>query len=303
MALVMSTRTTASPQSGGGILDNSLLVRWFGFRATLVHGDTLLLDRWMWLSKRLPETRNKERLLDVGCGTGAFSIGAALRGYETLGLSWDTRNQETAAIRADLCNAKTAKFELLDVRSLASREDLMGVFDVAVCCENVEHIIDDKKLIRDISACLKPGGRLLLTTPYQLYRAIGDVKSEASDRGPFRLEEDGAHVRRGYSKAMLFELCRLSGLEIEKISSCSGFLSQKITFIFRFLSHYHSLLGWGLTLPFRVLPLIFDRLIVQIFGWPDYCICLEAYKPRYPAKLCEEDISGPVECGFISELK
>src|SRR5215831_5582861 len=91
-------------------MDRSLLVRLFGFPATLVHGDTLVLDRWRWLKRRLPVTANGERLLDVGCGTGAFTIGAARRGYHALGLSWDERNQTTARQRADLCRCPSAEF-------------------------------------------------------------------------------------------------------------------------------------------------------------------------------------------------
>src|SRR5689334_24813866 len=175
-------------------MDKSLLVRVFGFPATLVHGDTLVLDRWRWLKNRLPLTANGERLLDVGCGTGAFTIGAARRGYRALGLSWDERNQATAQYRAELCRTPGASFDVLDVRRLDTRSDLRDAFDVALCLECVEHILDDRKLIRDIAACLKPGGRLLLTTPNYDYRAI-----TREDNGPFALAETGWHVRRGYT--------------------------------------------------------------------------------------------------------
>ena len=47
-------------------MDIPILVRWVGFPATLVHGDTLVLDRWFWLCRHLPVTSNGERLLDVG---------------------------------------------------------------------------------------------------------------------------------------------------------------------------------------------------------------------------------------------
>jgi len=257
-------------------LDKSLLVKFIGFPATLIHGDTLVLDRWLWLKSHLPETRNGEKLLDIGCGTGAFSIGAALRGYEALGLSWDERNQKIALERAALCKADSAKFEMLDVRRLETRNDLIGGFDIAICCENIEHIIDDRKLMRDIAACLKPGGRLLLTTPYLLYRPI-----TSSDKGPFSKVEDGGHVRRGYTKAMLNELCRSANLVPEHISFCSGFLSQKITFLLRVLSKLHPLIGWAFILPLRILPLIFDRLTTSLIRWPYFSICLEAYNPRY----------------------
>src|SRR5215831_19166903 len=86
----------------------SVLVRLFGFPATLVHGDTLVLDRWRWLKRRLPQTANGEKLIDVGCGTGAFTIGAARRGYVALGLSWDERNQAEATRRAAICRADQA---------------------------------------------------------------------------------------------------------------------------------------------------------------------------------------------------
>jgi SAM-dependent methyltransferase len=257
-------------------MDSSVLVRLFGFRAMLVHGDFLVLDRWLWLRKRLPRTANGEMLIDVGCGTGAFTTGAALRGYVALGLSWDERNQRVAAERARICRAPSATFEVLDVRHLHTRPDLAGRFDVAVCLETIEHVLDDRKLMIDIAACLKPGARLLLSTPYFHYRAI-----TASDEGPFSHVEDGWHVRRGYTEGMLRELCESAGLICEATSFCSGFVSQKATFLLRKLSSVSLLLGWGLTLPLRPLPPLLDRAIAALSRWPHYSICLEAYKPRF----------------------
>ena len=257
-------------------MDRSLLVKIFGFPATLFHGNTAVLDRWLWLKPRLPKTRNGETLIDVGCGTGAFSIGASLRGYESLGLSWDERNQTVARDRAELSKAKNAKFEILDVRKLDERKDLAGKFDVAICCENIEHVLDDRKLFIDMAACLKPGGRLLLTTPYSLYRPIS-----TGDMGPFLTVETGWHVRRGYSKAMLEELCQHAGLVPERISHCTGFLSQKLSWLQWDLFPGKHMLGWLIVMPFRILPPLFDKLIYRLFGWPYFCICLEAYKPRF----------------------
>ncbi len=260
-------------------MDKSLLVKVFGFYANIIHGDTLMLDRWLWLKKCLPETKDGETLIDVGCGTGAFSIGAALRGYDTLGLSWDERNQRVAGERAQICGATIAKFEVLDVRNLERRDDLIGQFDVAVCFENIEHILDDRKLLIDMAMCLKPGGRLLLTAPNFFYRYI-----TSGDKGPFSKVEDGGHVRRGYSKAMIEELSNEARLMIDNISYCSGFLSQKITFIQRVVSRIHPLLGWAVIFPLRILPPLFDRFVTSLLRWPYYSICLEAYKPRYPYK-------------------
>jgi SAM-dependent methyltransferase len=253
----------------------SPLVNFIGFPATLIHGDTLVLDRWLWLKARLPITRNGERLLDVGCGSGAFTIGAAKRGYQAVGLTWDQRENDVAVSRAAICKAP-AEFQVYDVRALGDRTDLKAQFDVAVCCENIEHVLDDFKLMRAIAACLKPGGRLLLTAPYSLYRPMS-----AEDLGPFSKVEDGWHVRRGYSSAMLEELCAVSGLVPERVSFCSGILSQQATTLMRALYSVNRLLGWSLVLPLRIFPPLLDPLLTGLFRWPYYSICLEAYKPRH----------------------
>src|SRR6266852_3137616 len=118
-------------------MDRSLLVRIMGFPATLIHGNPAVLDHWHWLKRRLPKTRNGEVLIDVGCGTGAFTIGAALRGYDALGLSWDERNQNVARERASMCRAGLARFAISDVRNLDRHADLSHSFDFVVCCENI----------------------------------------------------------------------------------------------------------------------------------------------------------------------
>ena len=258
------------------MIDKSLLVKIFGHPATLIHHDLTVLDRWLWIKNYLPKTNNKEALIDIGCGTGAFTIGASLRGYQALGLSWDDRNQKVATERAKICHASTATFEIQDVRFLHERKDLFGKFEVAICSENIEHILDDKKLLKDIVTCLKPGGCLLLTAPYYHLKAISD-----GDNGPWSKLEDGGHVRRGYTKTMLQELSESVDLKIEQISFCTGFFSQKITRLYRVLSKIHPLLSWLVVVPLRILPLIFDKMITKIFKWPALSICIEAYKPRF----------------------
>ncbi|MCZ6675159.1 MAG: methyltransferase domain-containing protein [Verrucomicrobia bacterium] len=257
-------------------MDKSLLTKIFGFHATLIHGDTFVVDRWSWMKQRLPVTNNGESLLDVGCGTGTFTIGSARRGYKALGLSWDVRNQTVASERAQICGADNASFEILDVRILDTKREYLGRYDFVLCLENVEHIIDDKKLFKDMAACLKPGGRLLLTTPYLLYRSISDY-----DNGPFCKTEVGWHVRRGYTEKMLEELCDLAGLIAEEYSYCGGLISQKVTAVQRTLSKIHPLFAWLFILPLRIFPVLFDRLITKLTRWPSYSICLQAYKPRY----------------------
>ena len=80
------------------------LVRIFGYYATLFHGDAAVFDRWIWLKKRI--IRGPVRTLDVGCGSGAFSLYAAKVGNEVLGISFDEKNNKTAEKRAEILHLK-----------------------------------------------------------------------------------------------------------------------------------------------------------------------------------------------------
>ncbi|HTU49009.1 MAG TPA: class I SAM-dependent methyltransferase [Acidobacteriaceae bacterium] len=232
------------------------------------------MDRWLWLKKYLPVVEPGSRsLVDVGCGTGAFTMGAARRGYRSLGLSWDKRNQSVAQQRAKICKADTATFEVQDVRRLDERPDLAEQFDVAICCECIEHILDDVKLMQDIAQCLKPAGTLLLTTPNLSFKPM------AYDNENFSTVENGAHVRRGYSPDDLTRLCQQSGFEVMKIEYCSGILSQKITSLKRIAANATSeIISWPIVLPLRWIPPMFDSAVTRAMNWPDYSITLVARK-------------------------
>jgi 2-polyprenyl-3-methyl-5-hydroxy-6-metoxy-1,4-benzoquinol methylase len=262
---------------------SNFLVHVLGWTATLIHGDTMVFDRWCWLRRRLPLTQpGTTALLDVGCGSGAFTIGAARRGYDAVGLSWDARNQAVATRRAEILRASKIEFPIGDARELDRRTELHGRFDVVLCLENIEHIIDDKKLVSDLYTCLKPGGRLLLTTPNYFYRPV-----TAADRGPFRDIEDGGHVRRGYSPAMLCELCDHAGFRIEEIGYISHYFSQLATRLIRVLiDTLGNRLAWLLSLPVRLFPALLDgwlgKWLGRLLGYPSYSITLVAYKPRFP---------------------
>lgn len=258
------------------------LVRMIGWRATLLHGDAMVLDRWRWLERKLPLVLPGDaKFLDVGCGSGGFTLGAALRGYDAVGLSWDERNQAIASARAELLGLRLAQFPICDVRRLDKRPEFKSVFDIALCSENIEHILDDRKLMRDIHACLKPGGRLCLSTPNYDYHPV-----TPEDRGPFPDFEDGRHVRRGYSPAMLRELCDEAGFEVEEIGYVSHFFSQQLTAWQRVANdRLGGRIGWAVTLPLRLLPVLLDDWLGcwlgRILGRPGFSITLVAYKRRF----------------------
>ncbi len=253
-----------------------LLIEFFGVYSSFLHGDLLGLDRWIWLSKNL-NNRKGNNLLDVGAGSGGFSIACAKKyNISCTALSWDERNVEESKKRSTQLNVHNkVTNKVYDIRYLDKLKELKSTFDFVICLENIEHIINDKKLIKDISSNLKIGGTLFLTTPNLNYipMGIGDNKNNLS------LIEDGGHVRIGYSEKDCYSVCEGSGLEIEKIEYCSGFFSQKITSMIRFLNLILPYpLIWGITFPLRSLPIIFDPFIQKYFKWPGYSICFVAKK-------------------------
>ncbi len=163
----------------------------------------------------------------------------------------------------------------MDCRHLDTATQYYGQFDVVICFENIEHILNDEKLMVDMSRCLKPGGKFLLTTPNIDYRPM-----TKDDNGPFRPVEDGGHVRKGYSEQRLRELASLAGMRVTEIGFCSGLLSQKTTAALRKLGDFSYPLAWAATLPFRILPPLLDPLLSVATSYPGYSITMCAEKVR-----------------------
>jgi 2-polyprenyl-3-methyl-5-hydroxy-6-metoxy-1,4-benzoquinol methylase len=251
------------------------IVQRLGHSLALRTWDTMVPVRWRWLSGHLPDTRAGERLLDVGCGSGAFTIGAALRGYDALGLTWDDEQRQRAESRAGRLGAR-ARFRPLDARELDQATDLREKFAIVVMCEVIEHVLDDRRLVCAAAGCLAPGGRLLLTTPNLEYRPI--VPEHA---GPFTEIENGEHVRRGYTRAQLRELASAAGLSVEELDSCSGVLSQKASWVTYTAGRLSPHLGRALTAPLHPLVAALDGPATRLSGWPPYSLCLVAEKPRF----------------------
>src|SRR5262249_940564 len=156
------------------------------------------------------------------------------------------------------------------VRALHVRDDLIGKFDFAICCEVIEHIVDDSKSMRDIARCLKPEGRLLLTTPNFNLKPI-----DPAHTGPFPSVENGRTVRKGYHEKNLDGVCEQAGLCADSISYCTGFLSQTIIRLYFETRKVHPLLAWCAIHPFRVLPPLLDGWLSRRISYPPYSICLE----------------------------
>jgi SAM-dependent methyltransferase len=108
------------------------------------------------------------RLLDVGAATGFFVEQARATGWDAIGIE---PSEWAAAYARDEVG--------VDVRTgtLESMEFLDGAFDVVTMWEVIEHLPDPRTTLAEARRLLRPGGRLVLSTP-----DAGSLAARASGR-------------------------------------------------------------------------------------------------------------------------
>ncbi len=236
---------------------HNAVIELFGFKAMLLFEDPSAYDRWVWLKRHLQP--GPLRTLDAGCGSGLFVMYASSIGNEAVGISFDERINQKARDRSRLLHLSSARFIEADLRGLDQLADQLGKFDQILCLETIEHILDDRKLIAALSNLLRPGGQLLLTTPYNNYRPlIGDGLSQT---------EDGGHVKWGYSHQEVREMFGACGLDVAKEEFVSGFVSQQLINSERLMARASPRLARALLLPLRMLQIL-DAPLTKLFGYP-----------------------------------
>jgi len=100
------------------------------------------------------------RVVDVGCGTGAFTAHLASLGHDVVGIDSSPSGIEIA---------REAHPHLRFVQTSAEAAPELAPFDVATCLEVVEHCFLPRDFARGVRGLLKPGGRAIFTTPYHGY--------------------------------------------------------------------------------------------------------------------------------------
>jgi len=110
--------------------------------------------------KRLGRDPSGLRALDIGCGGGFLAEEFARVGCRVVGVDPSAPSLETARHHAADCELE------IDYR-LGSGEDLPvqdAEFDLAYCCDVLEHVTDLDQVLHETARALKPGGTYLFDT-------------------------------------------------------------------------------------------------------------------------------------------
>jgi 2-polyprenyl-3-methyl-5-hydroxy-6-metoxy-1,4-benzoquinol methylase len=106
---------------------------------------------------------DKISILDLGCGNGSFSNILDQLGYDVVGVEESDSGIAIAKEYYPGCQFINASIYDLPYDKLESN------FDVVISVEVIEHLFDPKQLIRAAKKCVKPGGTIVITTPYHGY--------------------------------------------------------------------------------------------------------------------------------------
>ncbi len=112
----------------------------------------------------LTDVPTGSHVLDMGSGTGELLASFGKRGWERVGLDISSTGVELArAAHPDIT------FVLADATDDLSALLELGTFDVVVSTETLEHVALPRRFLQNAFAALKPGGRLVISTPYNGY--------------------------------------------------------------------------------------------------------------------------------------
>ncbi len=162
----------------------------------------------------LPE--NPRRVLEIGCGEGAFSAGIA-GAVEKWGIEPNADAAQVAAGRLD--HVLTGRFDAV-VDQLPKQ-----YFDLVVCNDVIEHMEDHDRFLREIRQYIAEGGMLVGSVPnMRNYKVLFDLLF----LGDWRYQDSGIMDRthlRFFTHASLRRSLNEAGYRIDVLRGMNGSLS------------------------------------------------------------------------------
>ena len=125
------------------------------------------------LFARLLALTPQDRLLDVGCAEGYYTIDLAPRARMTVAADV---SMSVLRFMGGLRGMRKASLHRLlsDVERLPFED---AVFDKALCSHLLEHVLDDRAVIREVHRVLRPGGTAVFAIPLKYTLQYGLMRT------------------------------------------------------------------------------------------------------------------------------
>jgi ubiquinone/menaquinone biosynthesis C-methylase UbiE len=151
----------------------------------------------------------EDRLLDVGCGTGAATRSAASLAASVIGIDLSPEMIRQARDLAE--GIGNVHFEIADSEHLPFGD---GMFTAVLCSNSFHHYPDPRRAVREMARVLTPGGRIVVGD------ACGDLATARIADAFLRRFEPG-HVRlyRSGELGSFLQDAGLSRVELRTLSA------------------------------------------------------------------------------------
>jgi SAM-dependent methyltransferase len=211
--------------------------------------------------------KGQRDVLDAGSGNGYFSWLAYKSGASVVAINYSAEQVEKARqyfLEYKKANRDRLRFECLNLYDL---DRLNTKFDEIICYETLEHIRDDRLVVRRFFNLLRPGGTLHLCCPFKLHPTHW--------RSDLDLAESGGHVRKGYTEAEYSSLLVGEGFIVEKFVGIGSKSLSRADNMIRFVR-----MKFGDVAALPLLPFVLPFVTMTKFN-PDvpFSLYVKAIKP------------------------
>jgi 2-polyprenyl-3-methyl-5-hydroxy-6-metoxy-1,4-benzoquinol methylase len=162
------------------------------------------------------------RVLEIGCGRGGFSCWLAGQSKPPCELTAADFSDTAVTMGREFGRRKcldNITWRVADIQELPFAD---ANFDTAISCETIEHVPDPAKAVRELARVLRPGGRLLLTTP-NYFSTIGLWRLYLPLRGR-RFSECGQPINQFTLIPRTLGWLRRAGLRVTAVDAIGHYL-------------------------------------------------------------------------------
>jgi len=163
--------------------------------------------------KRLSSFGSIQKICELGCGNGHFARRLAGLGYHLTAID----SSESGIQIAKSSNASKVDYHCLSIGSTLTEKIGENCYEAVVALEVVEHLYQPADLIQLAQRLLKPGGYLVLTTPYHGYLKNLIISLSNQSDNHFNPLWDGGHIKFFSPKTLTRLITREAELRVVRM--------------------------------------------------------------------------------------